>query len=200
MILGKKIVYIVFLLALPNFGWTAEQGICRISYGISGVDRGQPVVWGKSYEMPELNLKFVDIDDGQPIIPETINIHYYWRWVVYPAIEHEWGAWSDGEDLIVCTPSGGDQISIPPFTVKPRGWYNGKYIKFPYTLTGSKLPYFDRIEIVFEVNRSAPRLIIKKDEIKKYTNTLVIVKLPDAGRAEVDFQRPNKIKHPEADD
>ena len=65
-----------------------------------------------------------------------------------------------------------------------RGWYNGKDTDFPW----SKKPRFDRLEAVIEFDRWAPRLIIKEGELKRYKDTLAILKLPRAGRAKVIFE------------
>ena len=78
-------------------------------------------------------------------------------------------------------------MTIPAYVVTPRGWYNGKYIKFPFTLTGSREPRFDRIEMVVEHNRYAPRLIIKAGDLKQYKGRTVLLKLPRAGHVTAEF-------------
>jgi hypothetical protein len=147
----------------------------------------EAVVFGKEFRVPELRMRFVDAETGKPVIPKAINVHYYWQWVEWPYPEHAWGAWSDAQDWVKCT-TDDDQLVIPAHTVKPRGWYNGKYIKFPYTLSGSKDPKFDRLEIVFEFEKGAPRLIINEKELVRYKGVTAVVKLPYAGRAAVKFE------------
>jgi hypothetical protein len=164
-------------------GYASGQNMCTVLPGEEGT-RGQPVVFGQEVPVPALNLRFLDEASGKPISPRTVTVHYYWQWIMYPATEHVWGAWADAEDRVRCEPAGQTQISIPPFTVKPRGWYNGKYTDFPW----SKKPRFDRLEVVIEFDRWAPRLIIKEGELKRYKDALAILKLPRAGRAKVVFE------------
>jgi hypothetical protein len=151
--------------------------------------RGAAVIFGKEFQVPELSMRFVDAQTGKPVIPKVVNIHYYWQWLEYPYPEHAWGAWSDAEDWVKCTTGGDDRLSVPVHRVKPRGWYNGKYTKFPYTLSGSREPKFDRLEIVFEFENGAPRLIVDRKELGRYKNAIAVVKLPHAGRAEVQFEK-----------
>ena len=117
-----------------------------------------------------------------------MNIHYYWEAIVYPATEAPWGAWTDFGEWIRCLPGGRREIAVPAFTVTPRGWYDGKYTKFPW----AKKPRFHQIEIVFDYNRCAPRLIIEAGELGTYKDATALVKLPCAGRAAVTFERTSK--------
>lgn len=156
----------------------------------------KPVIFGKDFQVPELHMRFLDAETRKPLIPKVVNVHYYWLWLEWPAPEHAWGAWSDAQDWIKCTTGGDDQLVVPARTVKPRGWYNGKYTKFPYTLSGSKEPKFDRLEIVFEFEKGAPRLIIDRKDLNRYQDAVAVVKLPYAGHAEVQFEKRTKTVDP----
>lgn len=159
--------------------------------------RGEPVIFGKEFQVPELHMRFVDAATGKPVIPKVVDVHYYWLWLEWPYPEHDWGAWSDAEDWVKCA-TGSDQLVVPTHRVKPRGWYNGKYTKFPYTLSGSKEPKFDRLEIVFETENCAPRLIVPARDIRRFKDRTAVVKLPCAGWAEVEFERPPDLTQPKS--
>jgi hypothetical protein len=145
--------------------------------------RGTPVIFGSASAVPEIRLRLVDQAAGRAITAADVNVNYYWKWIEYPYPEHEWGAWSDARDWVQCSIQSKGEVVIPAFTVKPRGWYAGKYTKFPWL----RKPQFDRIEIVFEFGHCAPRLIIKAGDIRRFDGKSALVQLPCAGRADVRF-------------
>lgn len=150
--------------------------------------RGTPVIFGKDFEVPQLQMRFVDPKSGEPITPRVVSVHYYWLWLEYPYPEHDWGAWSDAEDSVKCSTGGDNELVVPTRTIRPRGWYDGKYTRFPYTLTGSKKPRFDGLEIKIEFGECAPYLIVKERDLAKYKNRTAVLKLPCAGYPEVTFE------------
>lgn len=156
----------------------------------------KPVIFGKDFQVPELHMRFVDAATGKPVIPKVVNVHYYWLWLEWPAPEHAWGAWSDAQDWVKCTTGGDDQLVVPARTVKPRGWYDGKYTQFPYNLIQDKSPKFDRLEIVFEFGKGAPRLIVDRKELARYKDSTAVLKLPYAGHAQVQFEKRSKTPDP----
>jgi len=182
---------LVYITAVAVAGLAEGQEMCSKYASLDG-SRGKPVIVGKPYEVPELKLRFLSAMTGKPVSPDAVNVHYYSQWLMVPAPENSSGAWSDVDDWVRCVPGGQTEITVPRFTVNPRGWYDGKYLKFPYTLTGSKQPRFDRIEIVVEVDRSAPRLIIQEADLKQYRGAIAVVRLPSAGRAKVQFEKPSQ--------
>jgi len=169
---------------LAMIGCAGGQNMCTALPG-EEESRGQPVVFGQEVPVPALRLRFLDETSGKPISPRVVMAHYYWQWIMYPATEHAWGAWADAEDRVRCEPAGQTEISVPAFTVRPRGWYNGKYTEVPW----SKKPRFDRLELVIEFERWAPRLIIKESELRRYKDAIAVLKLPRAGRVKVVFER-----------
>lgn len=175
------------VLTLAQAGLAGES-TCSVTHG--GPD-GRPIIFGKRFDVPALVLRFEDGSTKRPIIPTAVNVHYYSQWIQAPAIEHSWGAWSDLDDWARCVPQGRSEMTIPAYAVTPRGWYNGKYIKFPFTLAGSREPRFDRIEMVIEYDRYAPRLIIKAGDLKQYNGRTVLLKLPRAGHATAEFLSPS---------
>jgi hypothetical protein len=187
----KGYAWFLYIAALAVAGVAEGQKMCSVYASLDG-SRGTPVIFGRHYLVPELKLRFLNATTGKPVSPDSVNIHYYSQWLMVPAPENSSGAWSDVDDWVRCVPGGQTEISVPRFTVNPRGWYDGKYVKFPYTLIGSKQPRFDRIEIVVEFDRSMPRLIIKEADLKQYRGAVAVVTLPPAGRAKVEFEKPGQ--------
>lgn len=183
---GGRLVAMLMLLGVgPGVVAQSNTACKRCSlYGSEDKSRGQAVIFGRKYDVPELHLRYVDKATGKPISPKHVNVHYYWEWLEYPYPEHPWGAWSDAEDWIRCTTEGESEITIPAFTVKPRGWYAGKYTRFP----SEKKPRFDRIEIVIELENCAPRLMVKSNELSRYRNATALVKLSCGEPEEVTFE------------
>lgn len=191
------------------FGQGFSHGECSLEFrGVlfpgpspyGGPDtRAVPVIFGEEFQVPELHMRFLDADSGKPLVPDVVSVRYLWLWMEYPYPEHPWGAWSDAQDRVKCTTGGGDELVVPEHTVRPHGWYDGKYTKFPYTLTGSKHPKFDRLEIVIESAKGAQRLIVKRRELPRYRGTTVVLKLPDAGLMQVEFVKRKDRGRPRGD-
>lgn len=183
---GGRLIAMFMLLGLGSGVVAQSSSVCEgcSLYGSEDKSRGQAVIFGREYHVPGLHLRFLDQATGKPISPKYVNVHYYWLWLEYPYPEHPWGAWSDGEDWVRCATEGQSEITVSAFTVKPRGWYAGKYTKFP----SEKKPRFDRIEIVIELEKCAPRLVIKSGELSRYRNATAIVKLSCGVPEEVTFE------------
>lgn len=155
---------------------------------LEDVSRGTPVIWGKPYEVPALHLEFRDESTGMPCSPTEIMIHYCWEWLQYPATERPWGAWTDTSDLLICNPNGETDVEIPIYLVKPRGWYDGKYTKFPWP----KTPHFDRIEIMFSYNGCESNVIWESKDLKKFRDSKAIITLPCGGHVRVEYAKLSK--------
>lgn len=155
----------------------------------------EAVIFGKEFPVPELHLRFINQETGKPITPKVVHVAYGWKWLEWPYPEHAWGAWSDAQDSVECTTGGDNELVVPERTVKPRGWYNGKYAKFPYTLSGK--PYFDGLVVVVEFgNDCRPRLAISRKDLDKYRNTVAVLKLPCQWPVEVEFEKRSKAADP----
>ena len=165
-------------LSPPGGGWN-----CSL-YASEERNRGNPVIFGKQFAVPALRFRFLDEKRGQPFVPKMVNVHYYWLWIEYPYSEHAWGAWSDAEDWVQCSTKSQDDLIVPARTIQPRGWYSGRYTFFPW-----RQPKFDRLEIVIEHARCAPRLIVEARDLDRFRDATAIVKLLCAARPEVEFQR-----------
>jgi len=150
--------------------------------------KGAPVIFGQEFRVPEFHLRFLNKSTGKPLVPKTVHVGYGWKWLEYPYPDHAWGAWSDAHDSIECSTTD-SQLVVPAHTVKPRGWYNGKYTGFPYNLTGSKKPKFDGVVLSIEFGGCMPRLEISERELDKYRDSTAMLKLPCQWPVEVEFQK-----------
>jgi hypothetical protein len=164
---------------------------CRFD-GNTDVTKGKPVIFGDDFHVSELHLRFVNKETRRPIIPKAVHINYGWKWLEYPYPEHAWGAWSDASESVLCSTGGASELLVPARTVKPRGWYEGKYTRFPYILTGSKKPKFDGIVIVVEFDNCTPRLEVEAKDLDRYKDTTAVIKLPCQWPVEVEFVKRSK--------
>jgi hypothetical protein len=150
---------------------------------------GKPVIFGKVFHAPELHMRFVRAERDEPIVPDEVDIRYFWEWFEYPYPEHDWGVWSEAEDWVKCTSGGDDQLVVPARDVKPAGWYDGKYTKFPYTLTGNKNPRFSHVVVDVVFGNCRPRFEIPARELDRYRDVIATLKLPCQWPVEVDFEK-----------
>jgi len=143
---------------------------------------GPAILFSDPVVVPAFQLRFVDEESGKPIVPLKITISYSWKWLQYPYPEHSWGAWSVASDIVECFEPN-TEISVPEFTVNPRGWYDGKYTKFPF----SKKPSFTGIHIAFNIanNNYFPYAEISPKEVKKLKDKTVIVKVKRYGKCDI---------------
>jgi hypothetical protein len=114
--------------------------------GRNGEPPGEATIFGKPVVVPAFQLRFVD-DSGQPVVPTEITILYGWRWLIYPYPEHPLGVWNGASDWVGCLELK-DKIQVPEFEVRPRGWYDGKYTRFPYP----RRPSFTGISVRIELD------------------------------------------------
>ena len=185
----KKIVMFIveslFLLTwYPGF---CSANSCQLAYRAGNNDMGPAKLFGIPVTIPAFRLHFVDEKSSQSVTPTKISINYNWKWLEYPYPEHSLGAWSDVSDTIECLEPGAETL-VPEFTVRPRGWYDGKYIKFPFTITGSKHPSFTGIGIVMHdvgCNKTRWVILSPKDVSRLKKNNSVIIKINCAGHSSI---------------
>ena len=144
---------------------------------------GPAVIFGDPVTVPAFQLRFVDEKSAQSVAPSKIAINYSWRWLEYPYPEHSWGAWSDVSDLIEC-PEPGAETLVAEYEVRPRGWYNGKYAKFPFV---GKRPYFTRVSISLAVNGCTEQTgaSISAKEARKLKDKSVVFKVNCNGKSTI---------------
>jgi hypothetical protein len=148
-----------------------------------GGKQSNPVIFGKPYVVPELHLQFEE--GGQVVRPNKVAVFYMWNWLEYPYPEHPFGAWSSARDTFECDVNKSGKLTVPSFTVKPRGWYRGFYTYFPWP----KKPYFDSVELIIHVEGCAPKLKIGVEDLKQYQGALAVVKVSCNSPIEVAFRK-----------
>jgi len=182
---------VVFLL-MPekNYGTTdscrtipAEKNGLMGPIGNMAEYPGPAVIFSDPVFVPAFRLRFVDEKSSQSVVPTEIQFNYSWKWLEYPYPEHSWGVWSNASDLVECTELG-TEILIPEFVVQPRGWYDGKYAKFPFVWKG---PSFTGLHISFKIrgNNYFPYAVISHKEVKKLKNKTVVVMVKPYGKCDI---------------
>jgi hypothetical protein len=150
--------------------------------------RGKAVIFGEPVEVPALSFRFVRQETGEPLQPGSVRIFYSWRWIEYPYQEHPWGVWSSESEVFECQASG-SRLEAPSRTVRPRGWYAGKYTKWPWVWSSGK-PRFEEVGINFEMNETRlGSFSIQRDELKRMARGTCTVLVPRKGPPEVALPR-----------
>jgi len=169
------------------------ESTCTLSQSIDST-KGAPLIYGDPYQVPSLELRFVEKATSKPITPKAVHIHYYWQWLEYPYPEHEWGAGVDAEELVNCMLKSGNTLTVHELLVRPRGWYDGKYVRFPWP----KKPRFDRLEIVIDQGGGDfPRLIVHRGDLGKYRMSVATVEISNGPPSvRFDQKRQQEAKKP----
>lgn len=151
--------------------------------GKGGNPPGAAIIFGDPVTIPSFRLRIVDSKSGQQLTPRRVSVAYGWRWLEYPYPEHSWGAWSGASDLVECEPPSAE-VEIPEFEVRPRGWYDGKYTRFPFT----KKPTFTGISVVIELGQCTTRAKITPKEAVKLKGRFAVFKANCAGESSISIQ------------
>lgn len=167
------------------------MAICRVTvraeengiFGKGGNPPGAAVIFAASVAIPAFHLRFVDSKSGQQLTPTKVSVAYGWRWLEYPYPEHSWGTWSEASDLVECEPPSAE-LEIPEFEVRPRGWYDGKYNRFPFT----KKPTFTGIGVVIQLGGCTTRATITPKEAAKLKSRFAVFKANCAGESIISIQ------------
>lgn len=164
--------------------WTTAEQWPRFNVSsLTNEKRGDAVIFGKPFLVPDLRFQFEK--DGNVIRPNKVAVAYGWNWLEYPYPEHSFGAWSSAGDTFECNVGKDGKLTVPSFTVKPRGWYKGFYTYFPWP----KKPFFDSVEVTVHLAGCAPKLRIGADDLKQYTQALAVVKVSCTAPIEVAFRK-----------
>jgi len=188
----KNIKFIIIFFSLltcqSEFG-TASS--CQLSYQGEGNATGEPLgpakIFGDPVTIPEFYLRFINRETKEVVIPSKIGITYDWKWLEYPYPERPWGVWSTAYDRIDCVETS-PEILVPKYNVQPRGWYNGKYVKFPFI---GKQPSFTGIGIIlYDVgcSRTLRIEILKKEVSKLKSNKIITVEINCTGNSTVTIR------------
>lgn len=181
------------LFALLLLGQADAMATCSMSvkaednglFGKGGNPPGPAVLFSAPVTVPAFRLRFVDFASGSQVLPTKVSLAYGWRWLEYPYPEHAWGAWSEANDLVECQPLS-SEVEIPKFEVRPRGWYDGKYSRFPF----SKKPSFSGVGIVVQTNGCTTRATISVREAARVGGRVLVFKANCKGESTISFQTP----------
>lgn len=143
---------------------------------------GQPVIEGQPFLVPLMNWQFESL--GPPTI---IEVRYQWQWIDYPYPEHPFGAWLTSEETVECQMTD-LSLQVPAWTVRPRGWYKGKYTALPWSK-----PRFHQVEfkIVWERNCSQT-LLLSPRTLEKFRDHDAVLKRSCGAPEQIRFVRKKK--------
>jgi len=164
---------------------------CRKWFQPSTAGQGNlpPVIFGDRRLVPPMRTRLV-LSDGRSAIPtRTVTVNYGWRWLEYPAPEHGWGAWSEASDQAECELDQDGWIQVPSHEVQPRGWYDGKYTRFPWP----RRPHFTGIGIVAVTNAGFARIHVQPRDLKRFADSDLIVHVSDGWRTQLAW-KPRKSR------
>ena len=138
-------------------------------------DRGKAVIFGEPVYVPALSFAFVQQETGLPVHPEWVKVFYSWEWIEYPYQEHPWGAWSTASEVWECQATG-SKLEVAARTVRPRGWYAGKYTKWPWP----KKPRFEEVSLRISMGGSRMNTFsFKPKELKRMARAVTTIQLSE---------------------
>jgi hypothetical protein len=189
----KYCFFAIMLSCLVANAYASESGNCKLELksedsGLqsrSGRPRGPAVIFGDPVSVSSFRMRFVDTKTGNVLKPTKVTLAYGWKWLEYPYPEHAWGAWSEASDVMTCLKTDTETISVPQFEVKPRGWYDGKYAKFPF----AKKPSFTGIDVAITLGECSPRVTIKPEQARNLQGRTVVVNVDCHGESTVTYER-----------
>lgn len=186
--------FVVLLLLLTRYPVFGANNSCQLFLraeensllGKNWEPLGPAKLFSTPVMIPAFQLRFIDSKTKKGIAPSKISIAYGWKWLEYPYPEHSWGAWSGASDIFECIEPS-IELSVSEFEVNPRGWYDGKYVKFPFI---GKQPSFTGISIVmYDVGCSITRAKISQKEISKLKgNKTVIIEVNCTGNSIITIE------------
>jgi hypothetical protein len=143
-----------------------------------------PVIFGDRHLVPAMRIRIV-LSDGRSAVPaRTVTVNYGWRWLEYPYPEHSWGAWSDASDRAECELDQDGWIQVPSHEVQTRGWYDGRYTRFPWP----RRPHFTGIEIVAVTKGGFARIYVQPRDLKRFADSDLIVQVFDGWRTRLAWK------------
>ena len=83
-------------------------------------------------------------------------------------------------DIVVCFEPDAE-IQVPEYEVRPCGWYDGKYVKFPFW----RRPSFTGINVVLAVSGCIARSAISPNESMKLKNKAAVFRVNCTGDSTV---------------
>lgn len=131
-----------------------------------------------------MRIRIVDAATGAAFRTNDVKLAYSWDWLEYPYSEHAWGAWSSTSDDLKCSPDNEGWIEAPSHDVQPRGWYDGKYTRFPWL----RRPHFTGIGFTaISPQGLFARFSLGPSDLKRFEKSDLIVLVHDGWRTELNW-------------
>jgi hypothetical protein len=188
--MGKARLFTYFWCLLLSGRYLGAEAMtsCRVTvkaednglFGKGGNPPGPAVLFSAPVVVPAFRLRFVDSESGRLLTPSKLSLAYGWRWLEYPYPEHSWGAWSEASDIVECAEPA-VEVNVPEFEVRPRGWYDGKYVRFPF----SKKPSFTGVAVVIETDKCTTRATISPKVASKLKGRVAVFKVTCRGESTI---------------
>ena len=150
---------------------------CEPLGGEKEVTRGKPLVVGKPYVVPNLHLRFSDLQTGDPVMPKKVRVFYTW-W----AYMMQDGVWNTNNEIIDCYPKGGEFV-IPSYEVRPRSWKRYRNSFLPW-----RKPSFFEAEVRVYADYMGQSIIIKRRNMKRFRGKTLHVKIPKPKSTSILFE------------
>lgn len=142
------------------------------------------VIWGKSQTIPVMRIRILDGSSENAFQPKAVTVIYGWRWLEYPYPEHGWGAWNDTGDRLSCVLNHDGWFETPTHEVQPRGWYDGKYTRWPWP----HKPGFTGVGLVIlDSGGYSARVGLGAKEIQRFSDSVLVIRIFDGWRAETTW-------------
>ncbi len=143
---------------------------------------GEPVIEGVPFIVPAMTWRFLNA-----AAPELVTPRYQWEWIKFPYPDRPFGAWNVAEEVFSCN-APTIEMRIPSYTVKPRGWYKGKY-----TALAWQKPRFHQVELTVTWERDCSQTIfLGQKQLKKFQDHVATLKRSCGRRESIIFIKMNK--------
>ncbi len=138
-----------------------------------------PAVFGESVAVPEMRIELLDKETGKKIGSDDVRVIYTWRWYEPPDAKHPNGSWTETGDSLACRMDSGGEIRAGAHVVRPRGWYDGEFMR---------KPEFTGITIV-EVNEDGQmKVSLKPGELKRFEDSELVIRVGQGAKGEMSWQ------------
>jgi len=140
---------------------------------------GPPVILGQPFLVPAMKWRL-----ESSAAPSLMEVRYQWQWIDHPYPEHPFGAWLTATETVGCQQPG-LSFEVPEWTVRPRGWYKGKYTMAPWSK-----PRFHQVEVVIEWERNCRQTILLGPQVlAKFRDHEAALKKTCGAPVEIRFVR-----------
>ncbi|QQS33245.1 MAG: hypothetical protein IPM50_01290 [Acidobacteriota bacterium] len=183
-------LFIFLICSISSFGQSIDSQPETIDCGLfveGGLDAPSenPVLSGRVFAVPDLRFFISPSERRSAFGVKQIKVFYIWEWFRFPYPDRANGAWDEAVDIVECNSIPTNMFTIPSFSVRPRGWYSGKFAN-----TGKNLPRFVRVEISFEIDDcGTQRLKFSPKELDRFGKSRANVQITCGAPPKYTFQR-----------